>query len=299
MKKNFVKVLCCVMALLMMVLCCSCGDNKPSPEEETPVVKSLDASMTEIAFVAEGVASYIDAASGKLGLIDSNGEIILVPEYKSVKFCGYCDDDGACIVTKDDGSEYTFRLSSKKLEDGNLCAHGLPEPMVWDKEQGCAVHILDEAYPVDDDELPAKGEVGIVYDKDGKVGLIGHDGELLIEPNFEAGIPSSHGVAAVKKNGKWGYINSECKEVIGFYYDDAFVSASCDSFDQPMAYTPNKDGFIVLQHDDIAGIYSAEGTLVCQFAYRSIVDMRDGNYACKNVDGSWIIGNFAGIRKLN
>lgn len=43
-----------------------------------------------------------------------------------------------------------------------------------------------------------------------------------ISPRYEAAQTFSEGMAAVKKNGKWGYINTDGKEVIPFQYDLAF-----------------------------------------------------------------------------
>lgn len=45
--------------------------------------------------------------------------------------------------------------------------------------------------------------------------------ETIIAPQYEDGFVFSDGLAAVKKNGKWGYINTKGDVVIDFIYDDA------------------------------------------------------------------------------
>ena len=44
----------------------------------------------------------------------------------------------------------------------------------------------------------------------------------VIPPQFDGARTFSEGLAAVKKNGKWGYIDTEGKTVIGFQYDAAY-----------------------------------------------------------------------------
>ena len=298
MKKNITRILCFVLALLMTALCCACGEggNGSSQEEEqyvVPVLKELGETISDPAYVADGIASFRDSQSGKLGLIDSEGKVIVAAEYDSVKYCAM---EGYCIMRKADGSESTYNPDDKTMVDGNLCAHGGYAEFFWDSDNNKVVYYEIDTNDVPEEDLPAEGEAQIVYDmKTLKVGLVGHDGKLIVNPIYDAGMHFANGLAAVQQNGKWGYIDAEGKVVIGFYYDDAYTSVACVSLGEGRPYNADKDGMVVLAHDGLYGIYNRVGDIICSFQYRDIVCFGDGNYIVLKPDGSWWIGNLGGI----
>jgi len=300
MKKHLKAILCLTLALLTLALCCSCGgDNGGSGESGSseeyvePVAAPLSEEMTDLAFVGGGMASFRDAQTGKLGLIDSKGEKLVEAEYASVKYCAL---ELFVILTKEDGSEYTYDPDDKSIVEGNLCAHGFPSPFFWDAATQSVVYFEIEASPVPEADLPAEGEAQIIYDLETrKVGLVGHDGKLIVEPVYDEAMPFVNGCAAVRQNGKWGYINARGKTVIDFYYDAAYLSVACDSVGEGRPYNADKNGIIILNHDGIYGIYNGGGDMICPFKYRDIIVFGDGNYAALNPDGSWILGNLGGI----
>ena len=91
------------------------------------------------------------------------------------------------------------------------------------------------------------------------------------------------------------YYNERGEEIIGFYYDDAYVGASCGSLGSGMPYDADVNGMVALNHDGLYGIYNGAGDMVCAFQYRDIVCFGDGNYAVLLPDGSWRIGNIGGV----
>lgn len=298
MKKNITRVICFALALVMTALCCACGGgggNDSSSEEQNyePVVAALSEMMTEPAYVGPGIASFKDAGSGKLGLMNSEGSVIVKAEYAAVKYCAM---EGYCILTKEDGSEYSYNPDDETMTEGNLCAHGGPAEFFWDSDNNKVVYYEIEATDVPDSDLPAEGEAQIVYDlKTRKVGLIGHVGELIVEPVYDEGLRFTNGLAAVKQNGRWGYINARGEVVIDFYYDDAYTSVACTSFGEGRPYDTDSEGLVVLAHEGLYGIYNRIGDIVCSFQYRDIISFGDGKYAALDAGGKWRIGNLGGI----
>ena len=297
MKKNFLRIFCLALALIMTALCCACSEHgetpEPEPEPDVAELSVIDASMTELAFVGYGVASFKDAETGKLGLINSSGEIIVPAEYASVKYCAM---ELYCILTKSDGSEYTYDPERKEMYDGNHCAHGGYPEFFWDSDNNKVVYYEIEAVDVPAEDLPAEGEAEIIYDlKTRKVGLVGHDGKLVLEPTYDKGLHFTNGLAALQKDGRWGYVNAEGEDVIGFYYDAAYTSVACVSMGEELPYNADDIGFIAAARDTLYGIFNGAGSIVCSFQYRDIVSFGDGKFACYRTDGKWVLGNVPGV----
>ena len=301
MKKHLTRILCFALALLTLAFCCSCGEKEesvmPDPQDVEPVFEPVAAHMTDLAYVGGGLVSFKDAATGKLGLINSKGETVVEAEYSKVKYCAM---QLFFVLTKPDGSECTYNPEDKSYTDGNLCAHGGPATFVWDAANQQAVYYEVDAYPVPEEDLPAEGKAEIIFDLNTrKVGLVGHDGKLIVEPIYDEGLPFANGVAAVKKDGKWGYVDMHGTVVVGFYYDDAYVGAACTDLGQDMPYDADANGMIVLNHDGLYGIYNSAGDIVCAFQYRDLIPFGDGNYAALTMNGEWKLGNIGGVSTPN
>lgn len=296
MKNKLTRMLCLALALLMTALCCACGHEEtpePDPENSPAQLAALDESMTDFAFVGGGIASFKDAASGKLGLINSSGEVIVAAEYAAVKYCAM---EGYCILTKDDGSEWSYNPDEKTVVEGNLCAHGGFAEFFWDAENEKVVYYEIEAVDVPASDLPAEGEAQIIYDmKTLKVGLVGHDGKLILDPTYDEGMHFVNGLAALKKGSVWGYVNAKGEVTVGFYYDAAYTSVACVSFGEGLPYDADSTGLVAVARDGFYGIYNRAGDIMCAFQYRDIVSFGDGKYACLRTDGKWVLGNLSGV----
>ena len=57
--------------------------------------------------------------------------------------------------------------------------------------------------------------------KDGKWGFINAEGKIIIEPQYEDAAAFGRGIGAVKKDGKWGFVNAENRMVIEPEFEDA------------------------------------------------------------------------------
>lgn len=57
--------------------------------------------------------------------------------------------------------------------------------------------------------------------KDGKWGFVDKEGKVIISPQYEEARSFSYGYAAVKKDGKWGFIDTSGKICIEPQFQDA------------------------------------------------------------------------------
>ena len=51
-------------------------------------------------------------------------------------------------------------------------------------------------------------------------GFINEEGEMLIRPSLEAVKLLPNGFAAIRKDGKWGFIDSKGNKIVDFIYED-------------------------------------------------------------------------------
>ena len=92
----------------------------------------------------------------------------------------------------------------------------------------------------------------------------------------------SEGLAAVCKDGNWGYINTDGVEVIPFEYESV-KGVNQEEKDTAFSF---KNGFVPVKKDGKYGIINTKGETVVNFVFEAILQGQDGQYiACK--DGEW------------
>ncbi|KKM73144.1 hypothetical protein LCGC14_1413410, partial [marine sediment metagenome] len=129
------------------------------------------------------------AAAGqdkKWGFIDASGKWVIEPQYDKVKDF----NSGFALVLKDDQWHYIDK-KGQSLEIPTT------SDKLYDFEEGVA--------------LFRSGE---------KIGLLGTDGKLVLEPTYDVIKDFENGHAKVKKGEQWGMIDASGKEVIPASYED-------------------------------------------------------------------------------
>ncbi len=280
------KIICAILAIMTLALCCvGCGKSgsESSIPETANVASEVNATYTDMFFVTKGVIAF-KTAENRIGLVGTGLKELVKAEYTDVK---YCEANGVCILTKADGTQVSYDIESGKFTDA-VCAHGGYEPILWDAASKAPV--LPDGSALSKSDYPEKGQSTLVYDSAaGKYGIMDSDGKLITEPIYEAARDFVGGVAAVKKDGFWGYVTMEGKEIVGFYYSDAYESVSCmtsgntafDMYNGEVAV--NREGFM-------SGIFNQKSDMICKFVYREIIPFGDGTYVARYSDGKWFFG---------
>lgn len=86
----------------------------------------------------------------------------------------------------------------------------------------------------------------------------------IIRPQYEAAQPFSEGLAAVRRNGKWGYIDDKNKTVIPFHYDLAYEFSEGLAVVGRLVKTDTRDNEV---WDPEAKEYVKDGTTRSQYTY--------------------------------
>lgn len=93
----------------------------------------------------------------------------------------------------------------------------------------------------EDAKLFNTGGVFAAVKKNGKWGFVDNNGEMIIEPIYDDARSFTSELAAVKKNGVWGFIDMEGNTAVDFIFEDArdFSSNGC-------CFVKTKDGYWAL-----------------------------------------------------
>ena len=113
-----------------------------------------------------------------------------------------------------------------------------------------------------DYETAPFGEKLIAVKKDGKWGFMNVSGKMAIKATYDRTYNFSNGLAAVKKNGKWGFINKNGKEVIKPQF-----TTTAKQFEN--CYVAAKKG-------SKWGLISKTGKAVVPFNYQEVGEYGDG-----------------------
>lgn len=245
---KFIIAAVAVLAVIVVavVLIVKGGGNKDeAPTTTAPVVQMSDESVEwvalselsayeEIEFLNESFNSFKDPDTGKYGLIDYQGNVVLEPEYDGFKRCssgryygeGSLSDSGYHVVAIDGSDEYEVVMMSGFASLSN------------EKHTDHATSNDSSLNGGDYDERDRYYEGYAAVRKNGKWGYVAQNsGKLVVPYEFEAvnDIPaddpaaaydycrgSAGGYVAVKKDGKMGIIKIEqdaYKIVVDFTYD--------------------------------------------------------------------------------
>lgn len=113
-----------------------------------------------------------------------------------------------------------------------------------------------------------------------------HGGHGLSEEDPPAGLENlesfNNGLAAAKKNGKWGYIDNSYKAVIPFEYEaaesgDYFRNEFCRQFDGK---------YVPVRKNEKMGIIDKDNNVIVPFEFTDIMHGENGVYIAKK-DGKW------------
>lgn len=184
----------------------------------------------------------------KFGVINQDGEIILHPEYQEIVIPN--EHRAVFICLKDNNKKI---INEKKQEI--FTKYNNVEPI--ELTDG----IKDYKY----------NQKVMIYEKDGKLGLIGFDEKIVTEAKYEeiSSFEYKDDEIYVKEKGKYGIIDSNGKQIIKNIYDSI---KSDQYYSDPNGY--NKSGYIVCNVTDDGyryGYYDCDGQKVLDAEYNEII----------------------------
>lgn len=235
------------------------------------------------------MAVFTDAESGKKGLMSLDGTITENAEHNNFSVCSDVWRNYRYIV-ESPRSEY---LLLADVESGTVTSrqyHGLTEPelipcwneagkhLAWTDEKGYAGEVKSSELKLSNGFYPVANSLG----EGAKYGYIGRSLQLEIALEFENAMDFSDDMAAVKKDGKWGYINKNGVKAIPCEFDSC---ASADAMGNDCAFAFS-GGLAPVSKDGKFGIINKKAESVVSFDFDIILPGKNGVFiACKG--GKW------------
>lgn len=203
-------------------------------DREGKQVAQLPNSVTQVGNFCEGLAPFCQGDS-LWGYIDTKGKVVINPKYDAAEFftdglaavgVGKGDDMTVKFIDKDNKVKFTIKKEKYKLYDSNFREGYLPvvkneKIVLLDKEGNEAVKNakMEEGYG---GYIVCDGK--FAFCKDGELGLMNVDGEVLVRSKYEELWISQDGtIVACLKDGekeRYGIIDDKGEEVLPFDYDD-------------------------------------------------------------------------------
>ncbi len=185
---------------------------------KTTYILFLTFALTTFSSFAQELA--LVRQDGQFGYIDKSGNFVIKPQFEDAKSFS----DGLAAAEQD-----------KKWGFLNASGEWAIKPQ-YDKvkyfDSGYALVLKDDQWQYIDKknqvlEIPATTEKlydfedGVAFFRDGdKVGLLGTDGKMVLEPVYNQIKDIKNGHAKVEKGELWGMIDTKGKEVIPTEYED-------------------------------------------------------------------------------
>ncbi len=230
---------------------------------------------------------FIIKKDDKYGFINSNGKIVIVPEYDSIETCTCYE--GYIAVKKGVNSETIYHITPSltvKFATSHDCDKFNGYSYRWDKSAkklSCNYSSSQSSFEVSlSPTLPETAEIYNGTQATGKYALISGK-KAVNQKDYDAAGYFTGGLAAVCEKGKWGYINSSGKTVIPFMYspEKGHYSLKKGS-DTPYECS---EGYVTVFDGIKYGIYSSDGTMVVPCVFKYLTPVHDGR-AFASKDGS-------------
>lgn len=277
-----------VSGIFIVVKLVASDSQNDGPETYTFSTEGFE-NISDIESLNETMAVFTDYSSGKKGLMSLDGTVTEVAEHKDFSVVSDTWRNYRYIADSP-RSEYLLLVDAETKTVTSRQYHGLKSPelipcweekvrhLAWTDETGYAGEVKTSEITLS----PGLYPVASSLKGDAKYGFISHILRLEIALMYEKAMDYSEGLAAVKKGGKWGYINEEGVTVIPFELDSC---SSADAMDNDCAFS-FRNGLAPVSKNGTFGIINKNGETVVDFVFMSIIQGENGVYLALK-DGQW------------
>lgn len=264
------------------------NDDNQAPESYTFSSEGFE-NISDIESLNEKMAVFTDNSSGKKGLMSLDGTITEAAEHNDFSVISDVWRNYRYIADSPN-SEYLLLVDAETKTVTSRQYHGLKSPelipcweekvrhLAWTDTTGYAGEVKTSEVSLPTGLYPVADSL-----KEGaKYGYVSHILRLEIALMYENAMDFSEGLAAVKKGGKWGYINESGVTVIPFELDSCSTS---DAMNNDIVFS-FRNGLAPVCKNGAFGIINKNGETVVDFIFMSIIQGENGVYLALK-DGKW------------
>lgn len=239
--------------------------------------------------IGERFIVFTEKENGKKGLMTLDGKVTEKAEHNDFYICStewreeiFVADspvsDYPLIVNKETGKLTSRQFNEAKTPEKIPVWSTEADYLYWSGKNVGAVQVKRDEVKLARGYYPVSNGVS----ESAKWGYVNEYLFLDIALIYSGAEDFSEGLAAVCKDGKWGYINTDGVDVIPFAYESV-KSVNAEEKDTAFSF---KNGFVPVKKGEKFGIINTKGETVVNFAFDAILQGKDGKYlACK--DGKW------------
>ncbi len=288
---TIISVVACaiLVAGIFLIAKTAVGKNKAPKYEGFTFETEAFEGVSSVSCLNETMAVFTDAETGKVGIMTLGGEITEKAEHNKISVCSDSWRNYRYIV-ESPRSEYLLLADAQTKTVTTRQYHGLQKPemipcwsevgkhLAWTDEKGYAGEVKTKEVSLEPGLYPVATSLGA----DAKFGYIGRTLRLEIATVYENAIDFSEEMAAVKKDGKWGYINTLGVTVIPFDFDSCTLA---DTMGGDTAFS-FRNNLAPVCKDGKYGIINSKGETVVDFIFDIILQGEGGKYIAFS-GGKW------------
>lgn len=246
-------------------------------------------NISEIRSLNEEMAVFTDYSSGKKGLMTLDGKITESAEHNEFSVISDVWRNYR-YITDSPRSEYLLLVDTETKTVTSRQYHGLKSPelipcwqeevkhLAWTDEIGYAGEVKTSEVTLSPGLYPVANSLK----EDAKYGFVSHILRLEIALMYEKAMDFSEELAAVKKDGKWGYINENGVTAIPYEFDSCAIA---DAMSSDCAFS-FRNGLAPVCKNGKFGIINNKGETVVDFSFDSIIQGGNGVYLALR-EGKW------------
>lgn len=264
------------------------NEENTEPESYTFSAEGFG-NVSDIESLNEKMVVFTDYLSGKKGLMSFDGTVTEPAEHNDFSVISDTWRNYRYIADSP-RSEYLLLVDPETKTVTSRQYHGLTSPelipcweekvrhLAWTDKTGYAGEVKTSEVMLSPGLYPVTDSL-----KEGaKYGFVNHILRLEIALMYEKAMDFSDGLAAVKKDGKWGYINESGVTVIPFELDSCSAS---DAMENDCSFS-FRNGLAPVCKNGRYGIINKKGETVVDFVFMSIIPGENGVYLALK-DGKW------------
>ncbi len=293
--RNFIAIICvavCAVLISAIFLVANSlikkGNETPAADGYTFETKGFE-NVSSVTCLNETMAIFTDSQTGKVGIMTLGGEITESAEHNKISVCSDSWRNYRYIADSP-RSEYLLLVDAATKTVTTRQYHGLQKPemipcwsevgkhLAWTDEKGYAGEVKTKEVSLEPGFYPVATSLG----EDAKYGYIGRTLRLEIAAVYDNARDFSENMAAVKQNGKWGYINNYGVVSIPFDFDSC---AKADTVGEDIAFGFRNNLAPVCKNGKF-GIINSKGETVVDFTFDIILQGEDGKYIALG-GGNW------------